>query len=72
MDVKNSRTIKLGKNDSAIVFYADGTEEIHIPNGKPNEEAPASALKCMKCAIALHDKQVSEFVNKQMRKQLDG
>lgn len=61
------RSFSLGPEDSAIIFRADGSEEVRTPNGKDNDPVCLSAYKCLQAVMALHDPDTIREIDKQIQ-----
>lgn len=54
--------IKLERDDAAIVFRADGSVELAIPDRPGKERVPVNVLRCVKIATALRSEAVIDAI----------
>lgn len=63
---RKSKNIRLGERDSALVFYDAGDIRVFIPNQKPDEESPDSAVICSAIAVLFSNEPRSKALLKQV------
>lgn len=63
---RKGKNIRLGENDSALVFYDGGDIRVFIPKNKPETEAPSSAVVCSAIAVLFSNEPRAKALLKQV------
>lgn len=66
----NYRTFKLGPGDAAIIFRADGSEEVRTVGVDDDGMVSANAYKCAQAVTALHDEEARRFIDARIEDKL--